>query len=404
MLSCSPLSLRARYVFPMLGPPIAGGIVTLVGQRIVSVGRHAEGRVRDLGDMALVPGLLNAHTHLELSDAPHPLGRPGIAFAQWLEEVIRFRTARDQAAPGAAVKKGLSECRQYGTAAMGDIVQPDWTPQLVENAGVYVTAFLELIAPTESRAAALGQRPLDHLHRGEGGHWRPGLCPHAPYTVVGSLRRQAIAWAAAYRVPLAFHLAESREEIELLCRGAGALCEFLEARGVPSRQFAGGLRPLDFLRELAQAPRTLVIHGNYLDEEEIAFLAERRSTMAVVYCPRTHAWFQHETYPLARMLSAGVRVVLGTDSRASAPDLNMLAEVQHVVAHHPGVSPGRALELATVEAARALGLEEAFGVLAAGRPAALAAIRLPQRQASDPYELLLEGTPGPVDQPEDTYP
>ncbi len=395
-----PLSLKARYVFPMLGPPIAGGVVTVVGSRIVAVGRRAPaGPVRDLGDVALVPGLVNAHTHLELSDVPKPLGQPGMPFARWLEEVLRFRSARGPQAPWAAVQQGLAECRRYGTAAVGDIVQAGWTPAMVENAGVHVTAFLELIAPTEARAEALGQKPLEHLRHRQSGDWRAGLCPHAPYTVIGPLRRQAIAWAAEHQAPVAFHLAESQEEIELLRYGRGPLCELLEARGIPSGPLGGGLRPLDFLRELAQAPRTLVIHGNHLDDEELAFLAQRRAAMAVVYCPRTHAWFQREPYPLERMLSMGVRVVLGTDSRASAPDLDMLAEVRHVAAHHPHISPQTALELATVESARALGLEEAFGGLAPGKRAALAAIALPQRRAADPYALVLEGTPGAVELP-----
>jgi len=386
----------------MVGPPIPGGIVTVAGSKIVAVGRRTSaGRVLELGDVALVPGLVNAHTHLELSDVREPLGQPGTPFVQWLGEVMRWRGQRDASAPLAAVEKGLWECRRHGTAAVADIVQPGWTAAVAAGTGVHVTAFLELIAPTEARAAALGEQALAHLRRPRSGHWRPGLAPHAPYTVVATLRRQAIAWAAQYRVPLAFHLAESQEEIELLRRGQGPLCEFLQSRGASSGELKGGLRPLDFLRELAQAPRTLVIHGNYLDEEEMAFLAARRATMATVYCPRTHAWFQHEPYPLARMLSLGVRVALGTDSRASAPDLDMLAEVRHVVAHHPAISPRTALELATVEAARAVGMDDAFGTLTPGKQAAMATIPLPQPEAPDPYELLLEGTPAAVELPDD---
>ncbi len=395
----SPLGLKARYVFPMLGPPIAGGIVTVAGGTIVAVGRQSSaGRVQDLGDVALIPGFVNAHTHLELSDLPQPLGKPGMPFAQWLGQVMGFRGRRSAGAAATAVEKGLAECRRRGVVAVGDIVQPGWTPALAEKRGVHVTAFLELIAPTEARAAAWGQPPLEHLRGGQSG-WRPGLSPHAPYTVVASLRQRAIAWAATFGVPVAFHLAESQEEIELLRGGRGPLCEFLEAQGIAPGPLAGGMRPLDFLRELAQAPRALVIHGNYLDDDELTFLAGRRATMAVVYCPRTHAWFRHERDPLARMLALGVRVALGTDSRASAPDLDMLAEVRHLVAHHPGISPRTALELATGEAAQALGLEETFGRLAPGRPATMAAVALPGRAAADPYELLLEGTPTAVDLP-----
>ncbi len=107
------------------------------------------------------------------------------------------------------------------------------------------------------------------------------------------------------------HVAESREELELLAHGTGAFRQLLDGLGVwPPKTFTAGMRPLDYLNRLAEAPRTLVIHGNYLDREEIDFLAARRATMSVVFCPRTHAYFAHERYPLARMLARGVNVAL----------------------------------------------------------------------------------------------
>ena len=121
------------------------------------------------------------------------------------------------------------------------------------------------------------------------------------------------------------HLAESREELELLADGAATFRELLEERSmwdaaaIPARHRGRSI----ICGVLAEAPRSLVIHGNYLAGDEIAFLGQRRETMSVVYCPRTHAYFGHEPYPLEAMLAAGVRVALGTDSRASNPDLEL---------------------------------------------------------------------------------
>jgi cytosine/adenosine deaminase-related metal-dependent hydrolase len=205
------------------------------------------------------------------------------------------------------------------------------------------------------------------------------------------LLRGLVALAAAEGAPLAFHLAESREEIELLRSGSGPLRQFLDSLAAwQPGALRPGTRPLDSLRLLAAAPRALVIHGNYLDDEELAFLAERAARMTVVYCPRTHAWFDHPRYPLEKMLSAGVAVALGTDSRASAPDLSLLAELRTVAARHPAVQPAVVLQLGTSRAATALGWQEDMGSLEAGKLANLTVVGLPDRDAADPHQLLFD--------------
>ena len=151
-----------------------------------------------------------------------------------------------------------------------------------------------------------------------------------------------------------------------------------------------GSRPLDFLRVLAEAHRTLVIHGTYLDDEEIAFLAGHSARMSLVYCPRTHAWFGHRPYPLEKMLAAGVRVVLGTDSRASSPDLSVLAEMRHVAAKFPAVPRYEVLRMGTLLAAAALGYDAVTGSLEPGKYADLSVVALPERDEADPYALLFD--------------
>ncbi len=140
---------------------------------------------------------------------------------------------------------------------------------------------------------------------------------------------------------------------------------------------------------MSKVSRSIVIHGNYLDDEEIRCLAAYRDRMSVVYCPRTHAYFRHERYPLAGMLDVGVRVALGTDSRASNPDLDLRQEMRYVIDHH-GVVPSDALKMGTLEGARALGQMNRRGTIANEKFADLAIIQLPNRSATDPHELLFD--------------
>jgi len=386
-----PLTPRARSVFPASGPALADGGVTVAGARIKAVGAGtAQGRVEDLGNVAILPGLINAHTHLDLSDVPAPLGRQGVSFIDWIAQVIAFRFTRT-AAGREPVAMGLEECIRHGTTGLGEIAQPDWPTAALAQTAMDCTVFQELIGPTTDRVGPALELARQHLAAGKLAAWRPGLAPHAPYSVHLELLRDVVKLAAAAQVPVAFHLAESREEIELLQTGGGPLRPLLDALAAwQPGAIRPGARPLDFLRVLAEAPRALVIHGNYLDDEELAFLAERAARMAVVYCPRTHAWFDHPRYPLEKMLSMGVAVALGTDSRASSPDLSVLAEMRAVAAGHPAVGPEVVLQLGTSRAAAALGWQDEAGSLTAGKLANLAVVALPDRDAADPHELLFD--------------
>ena len=385
-------NLRARYVFPVSIPPLPGGVVTISGERIVAVGKRApEGGVEDLGNVAILPGLVNAHTHLEFSQLTEPLSPPGIPFVDWIRLVIKhFR--RGTGPSSEAVREGLRQCLRLGTTTLGEIAQPGRPVDGYAAAPPDVTVFVELIAPTPERIDPLLELAARHIDAAErSGRWRPGLSPHAPYSVLPRLLDFAVSLSADRGVPLAFHLAESREELELLRSGSGPFRDLLDKLGTcDPGLFTPGTRPLDYLRKLAPAHRTLVIHGNYLDDEEIGLLGGRADRMSVVYCPRTHAHFAHPPYPLARMLSAGVNVALGTDSRASSPDLSVLAEMRFVAAKHPSVDRHAVLELATIRAARALGREHEVGSLQPGKFADLAIVPLPDRQATDPHDLLFD--------------
>jgi len=381
-------------VLPVGRPPIEGGWVTVEGERIVCVQRQRpDGERHDLGDVALLPGLVNAHTHLNFSDLAAPLGRPGMGLVDWLAEVTKYKLLTPSIK--SAVEKGLHESARLGTTTLADISQNAPPTESLDLSDVGLVSFLELIAPTNDRVNKQLRRAEAYLAAADGATaWQAGLSPHAPYSVQSGLLARAVALSAERRVPLAMHLAESREEIELIRHRRGPFREFLEQLGVwEPDHFPDGLSVLDYLRTLAGAHRALIVHGNYLGDEEIAFLAAHADRMAVVYCPRTHAFFGHETYPLAAMLAAGVVVALGTDSRASSPDLSVLAEMREVHRRHPGVSPEAIVRLATLGGATALGMSHRLGTIVPGREADLTAVALPGGgggKYSDPYRWLLE--------------
>jgi cytosine/adenosine deaminase-related metal-dependent hydrolase len=152
---------------------------------------------------------------------------------------------------------------------------------------------------------------------------------------------------------------------------------------------------MDYLQVLAQADRALVIHGNYLSDDEQAFLASHAERVSVVYCPRTHAHFGHDRYPLSKMLARGVHVALGTDSRASNPDLNLFAEMRFIYRHHQQVDPADIVRLGTMNGARSLGIHNRLGSMAVGKLADFTSIGLAAVADDDPFDLLL-GSPFPT--------
>jgi cytosine/adenosine deaminase-related metal-dependent hydrolase len=381
-------TLRARWIAPVDRPPLQGAWISIRGDRIVALGQGAPAdNAIDLGESLIVPGFVNAHTHLEFSALAAPLGSPGQALPDWIRRVLAWR--RSSPASESAIARGLAESAAAGTTLLADIVQPAGRPALRAEPPLTVVALLELLGLGDERQRQLQMLAAEHLAdpnlaRGV----LPGLSPHAPYSTHPELVAAAVRLAGAH--PVAMHLAESREELELLASGGGPFRALLEELGVwRSDVFVLPRRPLDYLQLLAGARRALVIHGNYLADDEIRFLAARADRMSLVYCPRTHEYFRHEPYPLTALLRAGVSLSIGTDSRASNPDLSVLSELRTIHRLHPQLDPNTILELGTLAGARALGLAADHGSLTPGKLANLVVMPLPNGALSDPVAQTL---------------
>jgi cytosine/adenosine deaminase-related metal-dependent hydrolase len=383
--------------FPVIGPPVAPAFVTIESGHVRELSRTSStANWMELGDVALLPALVNAHTHLEFSDlaAPIPVDRGG--FAGWILGVVASRQTRwasvsaaeREAEMAKARRQGLLESIESGVGLVGEIATT--LAPLPETPGIAGLNFLELLGLDPSRRETLIERARQHLAQGDTGAWRAGLSPHAPYTVDPELVARLCALAGQFDAPVAMHLAESMEELELLRSHSGSLVESLRSLEAwfPGR-LPRGIEPGDYLKILASAPQALVIHGSFLGPDDWSFLAAQPH-MHVVYCPRTHAQFHPGGYPLHELLHAGVQVAVGSDSRASTPNLAMLEELRSIARSHGEVSPQLILELGTIRAARALRASDRFGGIGPGRVAAFAAVEMPTELLPDSEAVLEE--------------
>jgi len=391
----------ARYIFPVEGPPIENGCVTVQEGRISWLGPRSERASElDLGNVAIVPGFVNAHTHLELSrlrgDVTDEPGQPPEDEVAWLRKVVNQRRSREVESLRDVVGQNLLRSTRAGTTSLADTTTAGLSWNQVAEAPVRAIVFAELIGLTRSRGLQTSADAWEWLGsiRPEAqviANARAGLSPHAPYSTSEWLYHKAVS----SRLPLSTHLAEMPEELELLERASGPLRTFLEELGAWDEEWEPiSSRPADYVRkgELRNAD-WLIAHGTYLDPQEFWQLrpeaAPNNHRVAVAFCPRTHARFGHTPHPFRAMLERGVVVCLGTDSLASSPTLSILDEMRFLHRQDSSLNGQLLLTMGTLFGAWALRAETTTGSLKPGKSADLAIIDLPDRDEPDPHLLVL---------------
>ncbi|MGB7343176.1 MAG: amidohydrolase family protein [Pirellulaceae bacterium] len=340
----------ARWIVPVVSEPIQGGWIRIHGNRIVEIqqGKPPKPAI-DLGDVAILPGLVNSHTHLEFSDCPQPIGAPGVPLATWIGQVIGARSATTAQSKQAAIANGLQQSVAVGVRLIGEITTP---PCDYPESEIDIVGFAEVVGLSESRWRDRLQAATDHNERFTSAGWSP----HAPYSTSRQAIEACVKRSAAIGRPLAMHVAESPAERELLCGGTGPFADSLRSIGVwQDGVFPWGDDPIvGLIKTLSDAPQVLLVHCNDLRKSEIDAVA-MHSNLTVVYCPRTHAFFGYDRHPVAEMLRAGIPIAIGTDSRASNPDLNLWSEVQYLLNNRMDISPHDVLKMATFHGANGLG-------------------------------------------------
>jgi len=368
-MTFSTVAYRAAWLFPVCEEPIRDAVFEVDADgRIASIRSGRDRDATDLGRVAIVPSLVNTHVHLEFSDLSSPIGPPQ-RFSNWVRNVVAHRRSRTESLID-VLRRGTWETHQTGTSAAGEIANAPL--EYYDASPVDLTLFREIIGPLPQNWPALVESAEAHVHcpgGDAGGTFRRGISPHAPHTVPQGLFEQLIDVAVDHAAPVAVHLAETAEELTLLRDGTGDLVEMMRSLGLwDANSHPTGRRPLDWLQNLARVPQGLVVHGNYLDETELDLIAVH-SNLALVYCPRTHAYFGHPPHPFRRVLDRGGRVALGTDGRSSNPDLDLWREADFLSARHPDLGSATIVDLVTRAGAEALGVAERHGVLTAGRHA-----------------------------------
>lgn len=395
--------ILARHILPISAPPLTDGAILLDGERIVAVGpREAvleqapEGSDRqDLGAAIVLPGLVNAHTHLELSwlGADRPAGGEMV---RWVSRLIEARASEKPQAVRAAAADQLARLRRRGTVALADTANGTACAPLLAASGMHGLGFHEVFrfaADAAETTLAEAERCLLAMRAdpdcvAAGDRWTVALTPHAPHTSSPALLQALSRHAAEASAPLSIHVAESPDESALLRDGSGGFRELLERRGGWDVDWsAPGLSPLAYIDRLGLlGPRTLAVHCVQLEGPDHALLQSRGAT--VVTCPRSNLYLDVGTAPVPRLAAEGVPVALGTDSLASAPDLDLFGELAALLQIHAELSPAAGLRMATLNGATALGLGNRIGSIEAGKLAEL--IVVPCATGDDPLEIFRE--------------
>ncbi|MBZ5638685.1 MAG: amidohydrolase family protein [Acidobacteriia bacterium] len=395
----------ARHVLSVASPQVTDGAVAVHEGRIAAVGRKTEvlkavgdgAEVHDLGDAVLLPGLVNAHVHLDLSwmrdDPP-----PGGSYVAW----FRDRMERVEQAPDPirreATEKAVAEMAARGTVAVGDAAGVPWTAGILARSPLHAVVFVELTGFRTEDAERLLDRAASSLDSIENepdvkaARGRVGvvLSPHSAHTVSASLLKALAGRATASGEILSIHLAETPDEAAMLMDGSGPFPGLLRARGGWDEGWhAPGHSPVEYLDRLGVlCRRTLAIHCIHLGQQDMSKLQARGVT--VVTCPRSNLRLGVGKTPVPKLLSAGIPVALGTDSLASVSDLDLFFEMAGLRREHPTLSPAAVLRMATLNGARALRLESNLGTLEKGKLAALAAVSL-SNPHDDPLEAVTSG-------------
>lgn len=386
---------RASWVVPIADDPLSDAWVELAGGRITALGTAPAGDAVDLGRAAILPALVNAHTHFELAYLHGAVAREA-CFIDWIRALMRTRQEHPDPAGArivGAARDAIQQARASGTGLVGDVGNTLVTVPLLREAGMPARVFHELLGFNErdpGARVASAEVAIEAAGR-DAADVRVSLAPHAPYSVSPALFRAIRTALDAHPSPVStVHLGESAAEIELLRRGTGPWKALLEELGVWADDWRPpGASPVAYLSDLGFLDRSvLVVHGVQFDGEDLSRLRALDAT--IVSCPRSNRHVGVGPPPLEAFYAMGVDVAFGTDSLASVDDLNLFAELEEARRIAPRVPARRLLESATLTGARALGFERGFGSIEVGKRASLIAVRVPD-EVVDVEEYLVAG-------------
>lgn len=409
--------IRAGNVVTMDGAPITNGAVRVHGDRIVEVGKFSElaapstafeakEPVVDLGEHVLLPGLINAHCHLDYTCLRGKIPRQN-SFADWIRVINAEKAKLTRNDYLRSIADGFAEAQRFGTTSIVNLEAfPELIPKLhsLPLRTWWCAELIDVNAPEKfGKIVSEAFRNLKSIPNDRGGF---GLGPHAPFTASAELYRVCEKIARRERLLLTTHIAESREEMEMFCRRSGPLFAFLKSLGRPMDD-CGAITPFAiFLEKLNERPPDdasrelgvnrrhqgwLIAHLNELAETDFDLLAKLPQLLSLAHCPHSHAYFGHGAFAFERLEALGFNICLATDSLASNTDLSLFAEMREFRRLHTGVPAEKILAMITVNPARAIRAEDRLGKIRAGYQADMIAIPATS-EASSAYESIISFT------------
>ncbi len=379
--------VRARTVLPVAAPPVPNGAIAVSDNKIQAVGSWTEikseftnGELTDLGDVVLLPGLVNAHCHLDYTDMAGLWPPPG-KFTDWIPRMLAAKAEWSYTDYANSWLHGAKMLLHSGVTTVADIeCVPELLPEVWDSTPLRIISFLEMTGVRLKRdpAKILG----DAIRKSESlAHPRcaVALSPHAPYSTSLELLRLCAQAARDQNLRLTTHVAESDLEYEMFAHARGGMFDWLKKNGRDNSDCGFG-SPVQHLEQAGLLGKNfLAAHANYLDKNDLRLLARRK--VSVVHCPRSHAYFRHLPFMRERLANAGANLCLGTDSLATVrvageqkPELNLFEEMRALADADRAVSPAEVLRMATLNGARALGQRGQIGELRAAALADLIAI------------------------------
>ena len=380
--------VHARIVVTMDVAPIENGAVAIEGDRIVDVGRFDEvkarngGEVVDLSEQALLPGLINAHSHLDYTCLRGKIPRQK-SFADWIRAINAEKAKLSPQNYLASINQGFAEAREFGTTTIANLTA---FPELISQIQPSIRTwwFAELIdVRSPERANEIVDVAVKSLKSAE----NRGLAPHAPFTASGNLYRRCDEVARQENILLTTHLAESREEMQMFSDLGGPLADFLSSIGRDNSDLDGAT-PLKHAAEFCQFDaRWLLVHLNEVLKSDLELLLRSKTKPHIVHCPRSHEFFGHSPFKFEEFRPLGFNICLGTDSLASNESLSLFAEMRAFQRNEPRILPREILEMVTVNPALALHQSDRLGRIRPGFQADL--ISLPCATSTSVFEQIV---------------
>jgi cytosine/adenosine deaminase-related metal-dependent hydrolase len=393
--------IRAKFLIPSADQCVENGAVAVHEGLITAVGdyhsvsRTAVGPARDLGEAVILPGLVNAHAHTELSGMRGTMPFRG-NFVDWLKRVRADRNAHTLADLRDWARSGVLESVASGVTTLGDYTQTLASIPSIHASGLRSVIFFETLGFPRRVAFTRAARAAWRLWWTRTSELvQTAIAPHAPYSVSTDLYLRLRRIAERRGAIFSTHINECQQEIELYEHGTGDFRIWLEELGLLRNEWKPpGTCPVRHLSGLGLIDsNTVLIHCNYLSDGDCEIIASRRA--GVVFCPRSHTFFGHKDHPFEKLLKLGVPVALGTDSLASNDTLSVVDEMRSVAEGYPAVPPREIVRMATEHGAKVLHLSDRVGQLKAGLQADLTVISLPPF-TTDPYAGIIQKSAKPI--------